>query len=292
MQMKNRYNEGSLEKEKIMLNIQSTVKLNNGVEIPRLGFGTFRAVGKETTMAVKEAIRVGYIHIDTALIYGNEKEVGAGIRESGVPRKDLFITTKLWRSDQGYETSLKAVETSLENLGLDYLDLYLIHWPVEEKLHETWKAMEEIAKKGLSRAVGVSNFTPRLLDELKEKSNFIPAVNQVEYQPFLNQKELLAYCQNEGIQLEAYSPLTRGNKLSDPRLVKIAEKHGKTAAQILLRWDLQTDVVTIPKSVTPSRILENAQLFDFILDAEDMAVLGDMDENLRFIHPDFAPAEW
>jgi diketogulonate reductase-like aldo/keto reductase len=275
-----------------MLDIRSKITLNNGVEIPQLGFGTFRAVGAETIMAVKEAIKVGYIHIDTALIYGNEKEVGQGIRDGGVPREELFITTKLWRSDQGYKNSLKAIETSLENLGLDYLDLYLIHWPVEDVLLETWKAMEEIAKKGLSRAVGVSNFTPRLLKELKEKSNFIPAVNQVEYQPFLNQKELLAYCQAEGIQLEAYSPLTRGKKLADPTLIKIAEKHGKTVAQVLLRWDLQTNVVTIPKSVTPSRIAENAQLYDFVLDNEDMALLGDMDENLRFIHPDFAPAEW
>lgn len=275
-----------------MLDIQSKVKLNNGVEIPWFGFGTFRAVGAETVSAVKEAIQDGYIHIDTALIYGNEKEVGQGIREAGVPREDLFITTKLWRSDQGYETSLKAVETSLENLGLDYLDLYLIHWPVEEKLHETWKAMEEIAKKGLSRAVGVSNFTPRLLKELKEKSNLIPAVNQVEYHPFLNQTELLAYCKAEGIQLEAYSPLTRGRKLDHPTLVKIAEKHNKTAAQVLLRWDLQTEVVTIPKSVTPSRIAENADIFNFELDGEDMVKMNGLNEDLRFIHPDFAPAEW
>lgn len=275
-----------------MLNIKSKVKLNNGVEIPWFGLGTFRAQGDETVSAVKEAISLGYIHIDTAFIYGNEKEVGQGIRESGIKREDLFVTTKLWTGDHGYETSLKAIETSLENLGLDYVDLYLVHWPVESKLHSTWKAMEEIAQKGLSRAVGVSNFTPRLLDELKEKSSFIPAVNQVEYQPFLNQKELLAYCQKAGIQLEAYSPLTRGRKLDNPTLVKVAEKYEKTAAQILLRWDLQTEVVTIPKSVTPSRIAENANIFDFELAQEDMAILNNMDENLRFIHPDFAPAEW
>lgn len=275
-----------------MLDIHSKVKLNNGVEIPWFGFGTFRAEGEETVMAVKEAIKLGYIHIDTALIYGNEKEVGQGIRESGIAREDLFVTTKLWRADQGYESSLKAIETSLENLGLDYVDLYLIHWPVESKLHSTWKAMEEIAKKGLSHSVGVSNFTPRLLEELKEQSNLVPAVNQVEYQPFLNQKELLAYCQAEGIQLEAYSPLTRARKLDDPTLMKIAGKHGKTVAQVLLRWDLQTEVVTIPKSVTPSRIAENAAIFDFSLDTDDMAILGNMNEDLRYIHPDWAPPEW
>ena len=275
-----------------MLNIKSKVKLNNGVEMPWFGLGTFRAEGQETVEAVKKAVEVGYIHIDTAFIYGNEKEVGQGIRESGIAREDLFVTTKLWTGDHGYETSLKAIETSLENLGLDYVDLYLVHWPVEEKLLDTWRVMEEIAKKGLSRAVGVSNFTPRLIEELKEVSSLIPAVNQVEYHPYLNQKELLAYCQKAGIQLEAYSPLTRGRKLDDPKLVNIAVKHGKTAAQILLRWNLQTEVVTIPKSVTPSRIAENAAIFDFVLDDDDMSVLNSMNENLRFIFPKSAPQEW
>lgn len=275
-----------------MFDIRSTIQLNNGVEIPLFGLGTFRAVGDETVTAVKEAILHGYIHVDTALIYGNEKEVGKGIRESGIAREDLFVTTKLWRDDQGYANTLKAVETSLDNLGLGYLDLYLIHWPVEEKLHETWKAMEEIAQKGLARAVGVSNFTPRILRELKERSNFIPSVNQVEFHPFLLQKELFSYCRQEGIQLEAYSPLTRGRMLDHPQLVQIAEKYAKTAAQVLLRWDLQMGVVTIPKSVTPARIIENASIFDFALDDDDMLILNGLDQNLRFIHPDFAPAEW
>lgn len=275
-----------------MLELQSTVKLNNGIEMPWFGLGTFRAEGEETVIAITEALQLGYIHIDTAFIYGNEKEVGRGIRESGVPREKLFVTTKLWTNDQGYKSSLKAIEKSLTNLGLDYVDLYLIHWPVESKLHDTWKAMEEIAQKGLSRSVGVSNFTPRLLEALKEQSDLVPAVNQVEYHPYLNQEELLDYCRKEGIQLEAYSPLTRARKLDDPKLVQIAEKHAKTAAQVLLRWDLQTEVVTIPKSVTPSRIAENADIFDFILDQEDMAILGKMNEDLRFIHPSFAPSEW
>lgn len=274
------------------LNIQSTVVLNNEVSMPLLGFGTFAAKGKDTYDSVIEAIRAGYIHIDTALIYGNEKEVGEAIRDCGVPREELFITTKLWRDDQGYPSTLKAVHTSLKNLGLDYLDLYLIHWPVEEKLLETWLAMTEIAELGLSRAVGVSNFTIRLLNELAERSDLVPAVNQVEFTPFLYQKELLDHCVEKGIRLEAYSPLTRARKLNDSRLMTIAEKHGKTTAQVLLRWDLQHGVVTIPKTITASRIHENANLFNFVLDSEDLQVLDGMNENARMIHPDWAPKEW
>jgi methylglyoxal/glyoxal reductase len=274
------------------LTIHSTVKLNSGFDIPLLGLGTFRAEGKEVVTAINEALAVGYRHIDTAMMYHNEKEVGRAVRESGIDRSELFITTKLARDGQGYRETWQAVEASLENLGLDYIDLYLIHWPVESVLHETWKAMREIAQKGLSRSVGVSNFTVRLLEDLKTESDFVPAVNQVEFHPFLYQKDLLAYCHKEGTHLEAYSPLTRGKKLDDPRLVKIAEKHHKTTAQILLRWNLEHGVVTIPKSVTPSYIRENAALYDFALDQEDMAVLNDMDENLRFIHPDVAPPEW
>ena len=274
------------------LSIHSTVKLNSGFDMPLLGLGTFRAEGKETVNAVREALAVGYRHLDTAMMYRNEKEVGRAIHENGIDRADLFVTTKLARDGQGYRETWRAVEASLENLGLDYLDLYLIHWPVESLMHETWKAMREIAQKGLSRSVGVSNFTIRLLEELKTESDFIPAVNQVEFHPFIFQEELLGYCRKAGIQLEAYSPLTRGRRLDDPRLVEIAEKYKKTTAQILLRWNLEHGVVTIPKSVTPSRIRENAALYDFSLDQEDMAVLNDMDENLRFIHPDWAPPEW
>ena len=274
------------------LTIRSTVALNNNVTMPLLGFGTFAASGEDTKRSVRQAIEAGYIHIDTAYIYGNEKEVGLAIRDSGVKREDLFITTKLWRDDQGYESSLKAVETSLKNLGLDYLDLYLIHWPVEEKLHETWKAMVDIAEKGLSRAVGVSNYTIRLLEELKQQSNVVPAVNQVEFTPFLYQKELLQYCQQQGIQLESYSPLTRGRKLTDERLLSIGDKHGKSSAQVLLRWNLQHGVVIIPKSITHERIIENANLYDFALDEDDMQILDGMNENARMIRPDFAPADW
>jgi len=274
------------------LTIHSKVQLNSGFTMPLLGLGTFRAEGKETVNAVREALAVGYLHFDTAMMYHNEKEVGRAIRESVLDRGDLFITTKLARDGQGYRETWQAVEASLENLGLDYLDLYLVHWPVEPLMHETWKAMREIAQKGLSRSVGVSNFTIRLLEELKTESDFIPAVNQVEFHPFLYQRELLGYCQQAGIQLEAYSPLTRGRRLDDARLIRIAAKHNKTTAQILLRWNLEHGVVTIPKSVTPSRIRENADLYDFALDHEDMTILNSMDENLHFIHPDWAPPEW
>lgn len=274
------------------LNIQSTVQLNDGCTMPLLGLGTFRASGDEVVAAVKEALAIGYRHIDTAMMYGNEQEVGQAIRDSGVDRSEIFVTTKLARDDQGYRQTLQAVEASLDNLGMDYLDLYLVHWPVEPLLHETWKAMAEIAEKGLSRSVGVSNYTIRLLEALQTESSLIPAVNQVEFHPFLYQQKLLSYCRQEGIQLEAYSPVTRGRRLDDERLVQIAEKHNKTTAQILLRWNLEHQVVTIPKSVTPSHIRENAALYDFFLDTEDMAVLNDMNENQRFIHPDWAPPEW
>lgn len=274
------------------LDINTTTELNNGVAIPLLGFGTFAATGSEIYRAVREALDAGYVHIDTAYIYGNEKEVGAAIKDSGLPREALFITTKLWREDQGYDTALKAVHTSLRNLGLDYLDLYLIHWPVEDKMTDTWKAMETIASMGLGRAVGVSNFTIRLIEALAQTSALVPAVNQVEFTPFLFQKELLEFCRLREIQLEAYSPLTRGRKLDDDRLVVIAKKHGKTTAQVLLRWNLQQGVVTIPKSVTPHRIHENADLFSFELDADDMSQLNAMNENTRMIHPEWAPREW
>lgn len=271
---------------------EPSVTLNNGVKMPQLGLGTFAASGPDTRNAVQFALDAGYAHIDTAFIYGNEVDVGAAIKKSGVEREKLFITTKLWRDDQGYPSSIRACENSLKNLDMDYLDLYLIHWPVEEKLHDTWKALVETLRKGYVRAIGVSNFTIRLLKELEANFDVVPAVNQVEFSPFLFQKELLDYCEAKGIKITSYSPLTRGKRLSDPVLVEIALAHGKTAAQVILRWNIQHGIVTIPKSVHQNRIIENASIFDFVLSKEEMEKINRLDEGYRTIHPEFAPAEW
>src|SRR6266704_1979411 len=212
------------------LNTQSTVKLNNDVRMP-IGLGVYQSPpGRVTRNAVNFALRVGYRHVDTARIYGNEADVGEAVRESGVPRGDLFVTTKLWNSDQGYDSTLRAFEGSLKRLGLDYLDLYLVHFPVPDVRKESWSAMETLLKKGRCRAIGVTNFTIRHLEELIEESHVIPSVNQVEFHPFLYQKELLKYCQRKGIQVEAYSPLARGERLKHPRIDSLTEKYSKTPA--------------------------------------------------------------
>ncbi|MGA1793982.1 MAG: aldo/keto reductase [Thermoplasmatota archaeon] len=261
---------------------QSTVALNNGVKMPVFGLGTFRAgIGRQTREAVKFALDNGYRLVDTATIYGNERDVGQGVRESILDRSQVFITTKLWNSDHGYEKTKKAFLQSLKMLDVDYIDLYLMHWPVGGYRLESWKAMEEMYKEGLARSIGVSNFTIKHIDELLEGSDIVPAVNQVEFTPFLNQKELLAYCNGKGIQVESYSPLTKGQRLNEPVLVKIANARGKTPAQVLLRWSLQTGLVTIPKSTKPERMIENMQVFDFDLSSEDMEVLNGLDEGLR-----------
>lgn len=256
--------------------------LNNGVKMPWFGLGVWKAVeGSEVETAVRAAIEVGYRSIDTAAIYGNEEGVGRAIKESGVAREELFITTKVWNSNQGYETTLAAFEESLQKLGLDYLDLYLIHWPVEGKYKDTWRALEKLYKDGRVRAIGVSNFHVHHLQDLLEGAEVVPAVNQVEYHPLLSQQELRAFCRDHKIQLEAWSPLMQGN-LDLPLLQELAVKYNKSAAQIVLRWDLQNEVVTIPKSITPSRIAENTNVFDFELSAEDMARLDQLNENRRF----------
>src|SRR6266571_2116400 len=210
------------------LNIQSTVKLNNDVRMPILGLGVYQSPpGRVTRNAVNFALRVGYRHVDTARIYGNEADVGEAVRESGVPRGDLFVTTKLWNSDQGYDSTLRACEASLKRLGLDYLDLYLIHFPVPESRNESWNAMETLLKEGKCRAIGVSNFTIRHLEELLGEHEVAPAVNQIEFHPFLYQKELLEYCQSKRIQVEAYSPLVRGERFKHPRVSSLAKKYSK-----------------------------------------------------------------
>jgi methylglyoxal/glyoxal reductase len=269
-------------------NLKDTTTLSNGVKMPWVGLGVFKVTeGEEVIQSVKAAIKNGYISIDTAAIYGNEEGVGQAIKDSGVPREDLFITTKLWNSEQGYESTLKAFETSLTKLGLDYLDLYLIHWPGKDKYKETWKAFEKLYKEGRVRAIGVSNFQVHHLEDLISSAEIKPMVNQVEFHPHLTQKELLAYCKNEGIQLEAWSPLKQGKLLSEPVLEDLAHKYNKSVAQVILRWDLQHGVVTIPKSIKEHRIIENADIFDFELSTEDMDKIDGLNQDSRAgSHPD------
>ncbi len=256
--------------------------LNDGVKMPWLGLGVWKTKeGEEVIQSVKSAIAAGYRMIDTAAIYGNEEGVGQAIRESGVSRDELFITTKVWNDDQGYEKTLQAFETSRKKLGLEVVDLYLVHWPGKDKYLETWKALIHLQKEGLVRSIGVSNFQIRHLKHIIEETGVVPVVNQVELHPLLSQKELLAYARENNIVLEAWSPLMQGN-LDHPVLAQIAEKYGKTTAQVILRWDIQNGVIVIPKSVKEHRIRENANIFDFELSAEDMAAIDGLNENKRF----------
>ena len=264
------------------LSIDSRVTLNDGVAMPLLGFGTYQiASGNRCERVVEHALRRGYRHIDTAALYGNEGDVGRAVRNAGVSRAEIFVATKLWNSDQGYDSTFRAFDRSLSRLGLEMIDLYLIHWPEPGKRLDAWRAMVEIKKQGRCRSIGVSNFTIRHLEELLRVSGTVPSVNQVEFSPFLYQRELLQFCVGKGIRLVAYCPLTRGDKLKHPLLVTLGRKHGKTAAQVMLRWALQHGVGAIPKSVRTARIDENAALFDFALSDADMADLDRLDEGYR-----------
>jgi diketogulonate reductase-like aldo/keto reductase len=266
--------------------LQSTTTLHNGIEMPWFGLGVFKVEdGSEVIESVKSAIKAGYISIDTAAVYGNEEGVGKGIADSEVDRERLFVTSKVWNSDQGYETTLKAFDTTLEKLGLEYLDLYLIHWPVEGKYKETWKALEKLYKDGRIRAIGVSNFQIHHLEDLLTDAEIAPMVNQVEYHPHLTQKELHAFCKDKGIQLEAWSPLKQGELLQDETITRIADKYNKSAAQVILRWYLQNEVVTIPKSTKEHRIIQNADIFDFQLTSEEMNEINALNKNER-VGPD------
>lgn len=266
------------------LSLRSHVTLNNGVEIPRLGLGVYQSpIGELTRHTVGYALKVGYRHIDTASLYGNEKDVGEAVLESGLSREEIFITTKVWDTDQGYDSTLDACERSLRRLGLSYVDLYLIHWPVEGKGIETWKAMIQILKSGKARAIGVSNYDILQVQEVLDNFDVAPTVNQVEFHPFLFQEELLQFCKANHIQLEAYSPLTRGKKLRHPVLIELELKYSKTSAQILVRWSLQHNLVVIPKSMHENRILENSQVFDFQLDEKDMKLLDSLNENFHSV---------
>lgn len=264
------------------LTINDKAKLNNGVEIPYFGLGVYlSSPGEETYNAVRWALEAGYRHVDTAAFYKNEKDVGSAIKDSNVAREDIFVTTKLWNEDHGYDKALKAFDTSLKNLGFDYVDLYLIHWPVAELRNESWRALETILKEGRARAIGVSNYTTTHLRQLLNECQTVPAVNQVEFSPFLYQKGLLEFCSQNNIMLEAYSPLARASKLADGRLKEIASRYGKTPAQVMIRWALEHKLVVIPKSVHKERIYENAGMFDFEITDEDMQKLDSLDENYR-----------
>jgi methylglyoxal/glyoxal reductase len=262
--------------------LESTIALNNGINIPRFGLGVWQAKdGEEVKQAILWAIEAGYRLIDTAKVYGNENGVGEAIAGSPVPREQLFITTKLWNLDQGYDTALNAIDASLERLGLTYVDLYLVHWPSKDGAtrKDSWRAMEEILKRGKAKAIGVSNYTIEDLEEMKTYATVMPSVNQIELHPFWYQKELAEYCQQNNIVVEAYSPLARAERLSDPRILAIATKYGKSAAQVLIRWSLQHGWVVIPKSVHRERIVENKDVFDFELKEEDMEALDALNEN-------------
>ncbi|MFD1957878.1 aldo/keto reductase [Paenibacillus thailandensis] len=265
-----------------MTGIQDTVRLHNGVHMPWVGLGVWQTPeGKQVEQAVLHAIGAGYRSIDTATLYENEEGVGRAVRESGVKRDELFVTTKVWNADQGYENTLRAFEDSRRRLKLDVIDLYLVHWPVAGKYIETYRALEKLYKDGYVRAIGVSNFMVPHLENLLAQAEIKPMVNQVEFHPRLTQPELQSFCKEQGIQLEAWSPLMQGH-LDIPLLQELAAKYGKSPAQIVLRWDLQKGIVTIPKSVRKERIEENANLFDFELSDADVAEIDALNEGKRF----------
>ena len=264
------------------LTIKDKVKLNNGIMMPYFGLGTYKIENpKEAVSAVRTSLETGYRLIDTARMYNNEGYVGEAVSASGVPREEIFITSKLWISEHGRDKTFFAVDDSLKQLGTDYIDLYLIHWPSGGKRIETWNALETLLKEGKCRAIGVSNFAVKHINELTENCPVVPAVNQVEFNPFLYQKDLLDFCTGKGIQLEGYSPLGRGYKVNDPKIAATAKKYSKTPAQILIRWALQHKVVVIPKSSDKKRIKENADIFDFEISEDDMNYLDSLDSNYR-----------
>ena len=260
------------------------ITLNNDIAMPQLGFGVFKVPSGDTAKIVTTALEAGYRSIDTATLYGNEDGVGQAIATSGIPRDELFVTTKLWNTDQGYDSALRAFDISMKNLGLDYLDLYLIHWPVpsQDQYVQTWRALERLYADGRVRAIGVSNFQPDHLRRLAAESGITPVVNQVELHPYLTQETLRAYHAEHGIATEAWAPLAKGRELmSDPVIESLARTHGRTPAQIVLRWHLQRGTIAIPKSVTPSRIAENLDVFGFSLGDSEMADITGLDRGGR-----------
>ena len=264
-------------------NLKDCAPLNNGLKMPWLGFGVYLLKdGGEVEDAVTCALEAGYHSIDTASVYGNERGVGKAIRACGIPRGEIFLTTKVWNDDQRAKRTLAAFEESLERLETEYVDLYLVHWPVAGCYLETWRVMEQIYQSGRAKAIGVSNFLPHHLEDLLREAQVVPTVNQIEFHPYLAQPDLLRFCQSHKIIVEAWSPLMQGHVVEEPVIQRLAEKHGKTPAQIVLRWDLQQGVVTIPKSSRPQRIVENSRVFDFELAPDDMEALDALDKNHRF----------
>lgn len=260
------------------------VTLNNQLQMPQLGFGVFQVSDDEAERAVTHALKSGYRSIDTAMIYKNEEGVGRAVKASGIPREELFITTKVWNSDHGYQNTLQAFDASLERLGLDYVDLYLIHWPTpaNDDYVETYQALEKLYEDGKVKAIGVSNFEVEHLERILNECTVKPVLNQVECHPYLAQNELKDYCKKKNIYVEAWSPIMQGGEvLNDEHIQNIAEKHGKNPAQIVLRWHLQNDTIIIPKSVTPERIESNIDVFDFTLEDEDMATINRLDKGAR-----------
>ena len=276
--------------------MENNFKLNNGVLIPSIGFGTWQISENEAIVnAIKNAIEVGYRHIDTAAVYENEKGVGLGIKESGIDRKELFVTSKVWNSERGYETTLKAFDKTLNDLQLDYLDLYLIHWPAIKKQfdnwqqinNDTWRALEELYKSGRVRAIGLSNFLPQHIKPLMKQATVLPMVNQIEYQPGYMQPECVEFCKEHNILVEAWSPLGSGKLLKNDTLQSIAKKYNKSVAQLCIKWVIQNGLLPLPKSVTPSRIKENFEVTDFTIDPKDMKIINQMVPlGTSGLHPD------
>ena len=267
----------------MQVDINSKLKLNNGIEIPRLGLGTYNITRKkDVDRAIHSALEAGYRLIDTAAAYYNEREIGEAIKSSTVTREEIFITTKLDNSDHGYKSTFRAFEQSLSRLDTDYVDLYLIHWPISRRRNESWKAMEELLEKGKCKAIGVSNYMINHLEDLKKNSSVLPAVNQIEFNPFVFEREVKEYCQNLGVAVEAYTPIARGRKFKHEDIKRLSDKYGKTEAQVMLRWGIQHNVSVIPKSSSPERIKENADIFNFNISDEDMGVMNSLDEDLRY----------
>ncbi|SDK48686.1 aldo/keto reductase [Sediminibacillus albus] len=270
------------------MGLNTVMTLHNGVEIPSVGLGVYKVEeGNDVYQAVKSALEIGYRHIDTASFYQNEEGVGKAIKDSGIPREEIFVTTKVWNDEQGFAEALEAFNRSLTKLGTDYIDLYLIHWPVPGKYKDTWRALEKIYDEGKAKAIGVSNFLPHHLDDLMRDAQIKPMVNQIELHPKLSQVETREFCSQHHIAVEAWSPIGKGRYLDHPMLQELAEKHQKSSAQVILRWHYQNGVIIIPKSVKANRQQENAQIFDFELTEKDIEQMNELDEDFRLgAHPD------